>query len=742
MRLKLFYLVLFLNIVSFCTAQDSTVVLSTSMFYKDWQAIGLTSFSGWVFKKGNDTNWAKKNIDTTEWKKFNPTQLTIKNADKNGRVEGWFRIRFRLDSSFKNFPLRISTSNWAATDIYIDGKHVASSGNTGLNGKPFEECISQMNPVRLPLNLETDVDHILSLHLVDYSSPFKPSLLKTQIENGFYTLILFTGPGFDYKLFSSTQERTIYYTVYTVVCSVLCILFWFLYLQNRFEKVMLLISLCMTCVFLQMLSITLYSCIILSFFSNWVFRWLAVILSAVVAGGIVIILAKVFGRKLSVSLLIFALILFIAPISITYFDQYQFNLPYQILALAVFLYLIISSRKKLKGAQWSVVVGVVLTFIFALIYEYESLKYGTEFTLTGIFYFVMTGTFLSLPLSLMIYVAWRFKEILYDVQKNAKQVLLLSEEKKEQAIRQQKVLEEEVARQTVELRTSFDNLKATQSQLIQTEKMASLGELTAGIAHEIQNPLNFVNNFSEVNKELLAELNEEIEKENYDEAKEIVKDVMDNEEKINHHGKRADSIVKGMLEHSRTSTGQKELTDINKLADEYLRLAYHGLRAKDKSFNADFKTNFDESIGKINIIPQDIGRVLLNLYNNAFYAVNEKKKTVGDHYQPTVTITTKRSSPSPLERGRGEVIITVKDNGHGIPQNIIDKIFQPFFTTKPTGQGTGLGLSLSYDIIKAHGGEIKVETRVDVADPGLSGKGNPDNFGKGEGTKFIIQLPI
>jgi signal transduction histidine kinase len=270
--------------------------------------------------------------------------------------------------------------------------------------------------------------------------------------------------------------------------------------------------------------------------------------------------------------------------------------------------------------------------------------------------------------------------------------------------------------------SSYQELKSTQAQLIQSEKMASLGELTAGIAHEIQNPLNFVNNFSEVNKELLTELKDEIDKGNIDEAKTIADDVIDNEEKIIHHGKRADAIVKGMLQHSRSSTGVKEPTNINALADEYLRLAYHGLRAKDNSFNATMKTDFDESIGKINIIPQDIGRVLLNLYNNAFYAVAEKKKTADTNYEPTVSVTTKASLSS--GEGRGEVLISVSDNGNGIPQKAIDKIFQPFFTTKPTGQGTGLGLSLSYDIVKAHGGEIKVETK------------------EGEGTEFIIQLPI
>jgi signal transduction histidine kinase len=273
------------------------------------------------------------------------------------------------------------------------------------------------------------------------------------------------------------------------------------------------------------------------------------------------------------------------------------------------------------------------------------------------------------------------------------------------------------------LNETLGQLKDTQKQLIQSEKMASLGELTAGIAHEIQNPLNFVNNFSEINKELLEELKEEVDKGNMDEVKAIANDVIGNEEKINHHGKRAEAIVKGMLQHSRSSTGVKEPTDINALCDEYLRLAYHGLRAKEKSFNADFKTDFAKSIGKINIIPQDIGRVLLNLINNAFYAVDERKKIIKKSlptgqadYQPTVFLSSKKSSD--------KVILTVKDNGNGIPQNIVDKIFQPFFTTKPTGQGTGLGLSLSYDIIKAHGGEIKVETK------------------EGEGTGFIIQLPV
>ncbi len=280
----------------------------------------------------------------------------------------------------------------------------------------------------------------------------------------------------------------------------------------------------------------------------------------------------------------------------------------------------------------------------------------------------------------------------------------------------------ELTKQKEELELALTDLRTTQTQLIQSEKMASLGELTAGIAHEIQNPLNFVNNFSEVSCELLDELKEELTQGNAEEAISIADDLKTNLEKINHHGKRADGIVKGMLQHSRSNSGNKEPTDINVLADEYLRLSYHGLRAKDKSFNATMNTDFDSGIGKINVVPQEMGRVILNLLTNAFYAVNEKRKQLAgkqesESYEPTVSISTKKIGD--------KVEIKVSDNGNGIPPKIMDKIFQPFFTTKPTGEGTGLGLSLSYEIVKTgHSGELLVETD------------------EGKGSVFSIYLPV
>ncbi|MDQ6888746.1 MAG: ATP-binding protein [Bacteroidota bacterium] len=274
----------------------------------------------------------------------------------------------------------------------------------------------------------------------------------------------------------------------------------------------------------------------------------------------------------------------------------------------------------------------------------------------------------------------------------------------------------EIMQQKEELEHTLLELKATQNQLIHSEKMASLGELTAGIAHEIQNPLNFVNNFSEINSELIEEMKNELVAGNTQEAVSIADNIKDNEKKIITHGKRADAIVKGMLQHSRSSNGQKEMTDINALADEYLRLSYHGLRAKDKSFNATMETHFDEKIEKINVIPQDVGRAFLNLFTNAFYAVSERKKLENGDYKPTVTVCTKKLN--------GKIEIRVKDNGMGIPEKALEKIFQPFFTTKPSGQGTGLGLSLSYDIItQGHAGDIKVDTK------------------EGEYAEFIVDLP-
>ncbi|HMH33515.1 MAG TPA: ATP-binding protein, partial [Puia sp.] len=345
----------------------------------------------------------------------------------------------------------------------------------------------------------------------------------------------------------------------------------------------------------------------------------------------------------------------------------------------------------------------------------------TAFNITGVYLFF--NSFFCF-IMITIYVASKYagksRNLLLQldqINKLSKENLAREKEKQQMLAAQNEMLEAQVVDRTTALTHSLNELKETQSQLIQSEKMASLGELTAGIAHEIQNPLNFVNNFSEINTELIDEMNQALDQGKLADVKSVSQDIRQNQEKISHHGKRADSIVKSMLLHSRTNTGQKEATNVNALAEEYLRLSYHGLRAKDKSFNATLNTNFDEAVGELQIVPQNLGRVLLNLFNNAFYAVSEKKQKLGEGYSPTVWLSSQKLGD--------RIEIKVKDNGDGIPEKILDKIFQPFFTSKPVGQGTGLGLSLSYDIVtKEQRGQLKVQSE------------------EGEYAEFVIQLPL
>jgi len=375
---------------------------------------------------------------------------------------------------------------------------------------------------------------------------------------------------------------------------------------------------------------------------------------------------------------------------------------------------------KNRSKKGSIFLTAILPLLGYLILSLISsvLIFGADYNKTRYYIDMYVGGIVTIW-AVVVFSKYLFKEY-GQQQKQLLQIQMNKEREQAEFIAQQKLeLERQVTERTEELKTSLEDLKSAQTQLIQSEKMASLGELTAGIAHEIQNPLNFVNNFSEVSSELLDEIKSELDKGDIEEAKSIADDVKQNLEKITHHGKRADAIVKSMLQHSRKSSRHKDPVDINGLVDEYLRLSYHGFRAKDKSFNAITETHFDPAVGKINVIGQDIGRVLLNLFNNAFYAVNKKmnsSNSEGESYEPTIQVTTTRTAEG--------VRIKVRDNGIGIPDKVLEKIYQPFFTTKPTGEGTGLGLSLSYDIItKGHGGELKVETE------------------EGEGSEFIILLP-
>jgi signal transduction histidine kinase len=702
MKFRLFLSILFLSFITLSDAQDSTVVIDTSMFSVEWKTIRLSDMEGWIFQEGNDMSAMKNDKDASEWVKLRPGELTASQADQTGRIEGWFRLRLKFDSSFRNVPLEIILQSYAAADLYIDGEYLRSWGNTGLLGGPFQESLTLE---AYPLSVEPNIEYVLAVHLVDYTNPLNTSELKDE------TKIRLTTERFAItKAEENTQEAKFYFTIYLAVASVLCLLFWLLYFQNANEKVLLFIALSMTFIALVAMSILLpLMNTETSFIVLEVLDQTNNFLVAVAILSVVLTVAKIFEKKISTGLWIAAFVIVITSVLSKYYSWTSWENVAIVLPFLALLFLIVSSWKKLKGAQWSVVVGIVVLFVSGLAISIigtvvnGAWPYPYAYLLASLF-------FLSLPLSLMVYVARRFKEILKATEEKAAQILKMSEEKKENAIRQQGILEKQVAERTAELRTSLENLKSTQAQLIQAEKMASLGELTAGIAHEIQNPLNFVNNFSELSNELIDEMTDEFKKGDPEEGFAIASDIKQNLEKITHHGKRADAIVKGMLAHSRSGKGEKEPTDLNALAEEYLKLSYHGLRAKDKSFNADFKTGFDPNLPKVKVVPQDIGRVLLNLINNAFQACASEEIE-----KPTVTVSTKQ-----LPEG---IQISVSDNGPGIPDAIKDKIFQPFFTTKPTGQGTGLGLSLSYDIVKAHGGELKLETT------------------EGDGTTFIITLP-
>ena len=727
MKFSKIVFVLLLLAVQSANAQD-TIVISAKLFNKFPRRLTLDNKNGWIFRSGNDSGWSKPVIDTSGWIKMKPSDLSKKYADKNGRIECWFRIKVKFDSSLQNKKMWISSAVWSATDLYMDGRLISKGGNTGNNGKPFEEDNGDFDPLSIIFN--SDTVHTFAIHFVGYLSPFPPHDLKYHSVGD---LLLFSGPNPATNSLKFTLLVYSFFYLWVIVCGVLSLLFWLLAFQNPREKNLVWIAFCTSVYTILNFFEVKINAIGIHYIQFYVYGLITRFsISLLIFIIIPLLLIKVFKRKPSNKLILLLAGLFLLDYFFHFFDSSHIGIKVIttisiLCALGVCGYYIATSWKKLKGAQWAIVAGLFFSLFSIFAGNFYSLIIG--FNSIYLTFTILSCFILSFPLSLLVYVSIRFKEMIQEVRINAARVVQLAEEKRAQAENQQIILQEEVTNQTAEIRQTLNNLRATQTQLIQSEKMASLGELTAGIAHEIQNPLNFVNNFSEVNKEMLEELNAERSKpkDERDDALEgaILKDVIANEEKINHHGKRADAIVKSMLQHSRQTSGKKEPTDINALCDEYLRLSYHGMRARDKSFEADFKTDFDNSIGKINIVPQDIGRVLLNLFNNAFYAVNEQKKRNSISYEPRVSIITKKNEDS--------VTITVTDNGAGIPGNIREKIFQPFFTTKPTGSGTGLGLCLSYDIIKAHGGEIRVESG--------EGEARADDP-VGQGTTFIIQLPI
>ncbi|WP_240543691.1 sensor histidine kinase [Spirosoma foliorum] len=699
-----------------CLAQDTTLTLTNRMFSSD-QLINLSTMRDWVFKAGQNPGWASPALNTTSWTKRRPSDLSIKDADKTGRAEGWFRCRIRLDSTFEGMQLGVFSYCWAAVDLYVDGRLITSFGNTGANGRPYAEHYPYYQKAA-PFDLTTGQDHLIALHVVDYVSPFSKNQLKAQLEGGTSKIIRIVGPKTFNWLHVNARLSPVYSAIWLTVSFLLATLFWLLVFQNLYERSLIrLLAIGETLLVFASIGLMMEVLEPAFIYEVIVYRISGVLLGVAIAF-LPITLLRVLNYPSSRRIDSFIIGISVLGSSLTAYTNT--GLPSSLATVLQFLFffaLLIWARKKIKGALWAIVTGAFLTIAFAL--GYAILQLSSFFN--PHLGYAATGFFLSLPLSFLVYIALRFKEIVAEDRAKAVAVVQITEEKRQLLATQNQRLEQQVETRTAQLNQSLIDLRATQAQLIQKEKLASLGELTAGVAHEIQNPLNFVNNFAEVSTELIDELKEgpfqKLPDSEKGYADEILGDLSSNLQKINHHGGRASSIVKGMLEHSRTESGERRPTDLNALADEYLKIAYHGLRAKDKDFNADLKTNFMTDLGRIEVVPQEIGRVLLNLYNNAFYAVIKKQKLAPSGYQPTVTVSTHQFN--------GQLQIRVSDNGTGMPESVKAKIFQPFFTTKPTSEGTGLGLSLSYDIVtKGHGGTLTAESEPN------------------QGTVFTIALPL
>ena len=702
--IKILSLILILFAFAGYGQTPSVAILDTSL-NSQWAILA----KDWRFQKGDNIIWAKPEFNDAAWLLTTSNNLNMNNLKPliySGKI-GWFRKRLKAASNL-NDVLVMKIIQTGASEIYLDGNLIHKLGVLSTDLKEGTYYDPRQYLLSLPLQAK---EQVLAIRFVNVEEKFpifphyksNLKLLVTTLSNAY------SKDSIKNSIIVKNNALVKRYYLVLGVSIFLFILFSSLFFFFSSEKVNGYFAL--SSLFLILfISFVLFSLETdgKSFLIDFFWSLFSTIHVLIMLYCVYIIFNHKFG-------IFYWLILAAGAISVPMLFLFRADFVTPAIGVLVILEIVrvnVLSKNENKIRFFIFRIFAVINMLFWLGFLSNLFPFLNQY---------LPFAFMLTPITLAIYLGYAFGARSQSLRLKLVEVEQLSKENQSILSFQNETLEQQVLERTSELNQSLQNLKSSQAQLIQSEKMASLGELTAGIAHEIQNPLNFVNNFSEVNKELIDELKAELAIGNMQMAIEISNDIKANEQKINHHGKRADAIVKGMLQHSRSSSGTKEPTDINALADEYIRLCYHGLRAKDKSFNATIKTDFDASLEKVNIIPQEIGRVILNLLTNAFYAVNEKQQAAqpleGEiPYDPTVLISTKKVGDS--------VLISITDNGNGIPKKIVDKIFQPFFTTKPTGQGTGLGLSLSYDIVKAHSGELLVETQ------------------EGEGSTFIIQLPV
>ncbi len=691
----------------------------------------------WKWHSGDNAAWANPNFNDQNWTKFVPTE-NIRSLPQLLEAQiAWFRRPIKVASVLANRPLYLNIRQIGASEIYLDGKLVHKLGVVSANPK-LE--ITRTHAEFIPITFPDTNQHVLAVRF----SFTKANFYYPGTGRSIFQLRVVDIKESGEKLFTKSRQTTGITCLCIGIFLIFSILHFSFFASNRKQKVSFWLGFTML-----FLAISFFSSLLENNYNLIVYQQINELIT------LVFFYAGVFSINISLYLYLsqpfrfFFYLQVVVMIGSLFCIIFGIELPYFVEIWLYYLLIfidfirvsVLADKRRNPNAKVPIYSLLTVGVCFAIVILFSlflgllvqdskiSESYAEVFIIFAVTLFLIMC--LSIPVGLSLSLVREYSRTHKALNKKIREIEALSakslaqEQEKQQILAaQNELLEQQVKERTAELHDSIEHLKTTQAQLIQSEKLASLGELTAGIAHEIQNPLNFVNNFSEVSVEIAKELKEErikVEPERDEELEnELLNDLIQNQEKISYHGKRASGIVKGMLEHSRMSTGERELTDLNQLADEYLRLSYHGLRAKDKTFNADYELITNEKLPKVNVVQQEIGRVFLNLINNAFYAVNERSKLGETGYRPQVTVSTKAL----LGAGLSGVEISVQDNGMGMSEATKTKIFQPFFTTKPTGEGTGLGLSLAYDIVtKGHGGTITVESV------------------EGEGTRFSVCIP-
>ncbi|MEZ4900351.1 MAG: ATP-binding protein [Spirosomataceae bacterium] len=721
MKNSLFYLLFFFL---FSTVGWGQSVISIDSLSAD----GLLLTQGWKWHIGDNIEWASPEFDDNDWNEINPAEdlNNIPQLAKKGI--GWFRATIAFSPLIAQRLTTLQINQSVASEIYINGILAKKIGIVSTD----PDSVKAANATR---SIAIGLPYSVSYPFVQIAIriAYQPHPFYNRV--GFSKNFCLKATLIETENVSSTRENIrfqIYYGWFQVgvsfILTFLHLAFFFLY---RTQRANLYFSITAFFLGIAFLCIPLT----LGYFDYLSQYFIAELIQTISFPIAYIFLVRaiyeIYHQK--IGMLYWLIVAFGTLVVFSLFTPYSLGstlveLGVEFLMTAeVIRVTTLALHRRQPGARL-IMIGMGLSLImFTIFYLQLLLKHFNPEESSGIFAYQVA--ILCVPMSISLYLAINFsvtnRDLIDKLQENnaLTQRNLAQEQEKQQLLSaQNELLERQVKERTAQLENSLEELKSTQNQLVQREKMASLGELTAGIAHEIQNPLNFVNNFSELSVELIGEVKEERSKENDQRNEELIdellSDLSENQAKINFHGNRASSIVKSMLEHSRSGTGAIEMTDLNGLIDEYLLLSFHSFRAKDKSFNATILKDFDENAGKIKLIAQDFGRVILNLFNNAFYAVSEQeKKQIALNFKPTVSVQTRRVDK--------HIEIRIKDNGIGIPATITAKIFQPFFTTKPTGQGTGLGLSLSYDIVtKGHNGTLELITE------------------ENQGTEFVITIPV